>query len=191
MTVPELPLDGPPDRPGVPPAVSGEGAELNVLRLRSAVVATASATVLLASAGCGVFGGDAPDGAGGSTPVDEGPEQARTLVQAYLDAVVAKDSAAGRGQLCPAMWEAFDRSATGPNGDFAKHFTVPEAAITDIRAKDGASQEVSTSISIATEGGRPTEVPLLFTVSRTDQGWCIADERPGGNAPASPAPTPS
>lgn len=156
-------------------------------RLRPATLATALVTLLLASAGCGVFG-DSPDDAGGGTPVDEGPEKARALVQAYLDAVVAKDPTAGRAQLCPAMHQAFDQSATGPNGDFAEHFTVPEATITDVRAKDANQQEVSTSITISV-GERSSQTPLLFTVARTEQGWCIADERPGGNTPASASPT--
>lgn len=156
-------------------------------RLRPAILALALLPLLLAPAGCGIFGGS-PDGAGESTPVDEGPEKARTLVQAYLDAVVAKDPAAGREQLCPQMREAFDRSATGPNGDFAEHFTVPEATITDVRAKDASQQEVSTSITIKA-GGRSSKSPLLFTVARTDQGWCIADERPGGNTPPPATPT--
>lgn len=158
---------------------------MGIRRLRPAALATTLLAVLLASAGCGVFG-DPADGAGAGTPADEGPEKARALVQAYLDAVVAKDPAAGREQLCAPMREAFDRSATGPNGDFAEHFTVPEAAITDIRAKDATHQEVSTTVTTVVDG-RDSSVGLLFTVARTEQGWCIADERPGGNAPASPA----
>lgn len=159
-------------------------------RLRPAALAPALVTLLLASAGCGVFGGDSSAGSGGGTPVDDGPEKARALVRAYLDAVVAKDATTGRAQLCPAMHEAFDRSATGPNGDFAEHFTVPEATITDVRAKDASQQEVSTSVTISV-GERSSQTPLLFTVARTDQGWCIADERPGGNPPPSASPAPN
>lgn len=164
----------------VPGSLSCSGRKpMGVLRLRPAALATTLVTVLFASAGCGAFD-DSSDGGDGGAPADEGPEKARALVQAYLDAVVAKDPAVGREQLCPPLREAFDRSATGPNGDFAEHFTVSEVAITDVRAKDATHQEVSTVIrtEVEEEEGR---VRLLFTVARTEQGWCIADERPGGN----------
>lgn len=154
---------------------------MGVLRLRPTARATALLILLLASAGCGVFG-DSSD-AGDAGPVDEGPEKARALVQAYLDAVVAKDPATGREQFCPEMREAFDRFATGPNGDFAEHFTAAQASITDVRAKDASHQEVSTVITTVVQE-QESQAELLFTVARTEQGWCIADERPGGNPAA-------
>ena len=101
--------------------------------------------------------------------------------------MIAKDTAAGRPALCTPMHETFDRSATGPNGDFAEHFEVAEAVITDVRARDGGGQEVSTLITTVVSE-RSNQTPLLFTVVPTDQGWCISDERPGTNATGSPAP---
>jgi len=165
---------------------------MGLLRLRSTARATALLILLLASAGCGVFD-DSSDGGDAGAPVDEGPEKARALVQAYLDAVVAKDPAAGREQFCPEMREAFDRFATGPNGDFAEHFTASQATVTDVRTKDASHQEVSTVITTVVQE-EESQAALLFTVARTEQGWCIADERPGGNSsagadePAEPQP---
>ncbi|MDG4832206.1 hypothetical protein O7627_23265 [Solwaraspora sp. WMMD1047] len=141
----------------------------------------AVAALPLALGGCGLVGGAEPDPAG-STIVDDGADEARQLVQRYLDAMTAKDTAAGRGQLCAAMHEAFDQGATGPNGDFADHFTVTGASIVDIRADNGG-QQVSTAITVES-GGRKIPARILFVVARTEAGWCIADERVGGNTPA-------
>ena len=76
---------------------------------------------------------------------------------------------------------------TKPNGDFADHFQVPQAEITDVRPGP-RGQEVSTSVSV-TAGSRKATRPLLFTVTRDGADWCIAAEEPGGHTPA-PAVTP-
>nr|MDT0662129.1 hypothetical protein [Micromonospora sp. DSM 115978] len=145
------------------------------------VLVATTALAPLALAGCGLFGGSGP-GPSGSVPVDDGADESRQLVQNYLDAMRAKDVATGRGQLCAAMHEAFDQGATGPNGDFAEHFDVADAEIVDIRPQDGG-QAVSTAITVEASG---EQIParIMFVVSRTDAGWCIADERVGGNTPA-------
>ena len=101
-------------------------------------------------------------------------------MQAYLDAMTAKDVAAGRSQLCALLHDGFDLGATGPNGDFADHFQVPEAAITDIRSGP-LGQEVSVSVSV-TAGKRTVTRPLVFTVTRDGSDWCIAGEAPAGTA---------
>ncbi|MFD0784846.1 hypothetical protein ACFQZ8_13130, partial [Micromonospora azadirachtae] len=108
-------------------------------------------------------------------------------VQAYLDAVVAKDVDAGRSQLCAVMHDAFDAGATGPNGDFADHFKVPEAAITDIRPGP-RGQQVDVSVTVAV-GSRKAVRPLVFTVTRDGADWCISGEAPGSATP-SPSGTP-
>ncbi|NES29549.1 hypothetical protein GCE86_16925 [Micromonospora terminaliae] len=142
-------------------------------------------------AGCGLGGGDdAPDSpASGSqrAPAEEAAAKSRERVQAYLDAMAAKDVDAGRSQLCAPMQSAFDAAATGPNGDFADHFTVPQATITDVRSGP-QGEEVSTSVTVAV-GSRKATRSLLFTVTRSGADWCIAGETPGGNTP-SPAVTP-
>ncbi|WP_433529215.1 hypothetical protein ACQPYA_23265 [Micromonospora sp. CA-263727] len=149
----------------------------------------ATAAVLLAAvlSGCGVFGEENEAEQPGRAPAEEAMASSRERVQAYLDAMAAKDVAAGRNQLCSVLHEAFDEAATGPNGNFADHFDVPRAEITDIRPGP-AGQEVSTSISV-TAGSRKLTRKLLFTVTRDGLDWCISDERPGGNTPA-PDPTP-
>ncbi|MEU7620107.1 hypothetical protein AB0M91_07125 [Micromonospora rifamycinica] len=137
--------------------------------------------------GCGL-GGD--DGAGGTperVPVQEASGKARERVQAYLDAMAAKDPAAGRNQLCATMQEGFDAAATGPNGDFADHFRVPGATITDIRTS-AQGQEVSTTVTVSV-GTKKTTRSLLFTVTRDGADWCIAGEEPGGHRPE-PSVTP-
>ncbi|MGC5018147.1 hypothetical protein [Micromonospora sp. DT47] len=139
--------------------------------------------------GCG-FGGDDEEGGAEATPrapAEEAANKSRERVQAYLDAMAAKDVDAGRSQLCAPMHEAFDAAATGPNGDFADHFEVPKAAITDVRP-GARGQEVSTSITVSV-GSRELTKPLLFTVTRGGADWCISGEAPGGATPA-PAVTP-
>ncbi|GAB3941517.1 hypothetical protein GCM10027614_26990 [Micromonospora vulcania] len=108
--------------------------------------------------------------------------------------MTAKDAAAGRSQLCALLHEGFDLAATGPNGDFADHFEVPEATITDVRS-GSRGQEVSVSVSV-TVGKRKTTRPLLFTVTKDGGDWCIAGEAPGGvpatgSTPSGVVPTPA
>ncbi|MEW2382015.1 hypothetical protein AB0873_07975 [Micromonospora sp. NPDC047707] len=136
--------------------------------------------------GCGIGGDDQPAERPGRAPVEEASAKARERVQAYLDAMTAKDVAAGRSQLCAAMHEAFDAAATGPNGDFADHFEVPQAQITDIRPGPQGLQ-VSTAVSV-TSGRQKLTRPLLFTVTRDGADWCIAGEARGN--PPSPAASP-
>ncbi|MGC4805755.1 hypothetical protein [Micromonospora sp. DT233] len=136
--------------------------------------------------GCG-FGDDDAADRPGRAPAEEAATKARERVQAYLDAMIAKDVAAGRGQLCAPAQETFDTAATGPNGDFADHFTVTEAAITDVRP-GAAGQEVSTSVTVKA-GSRKGTRALLFTVTRSGADWCVTAEAPGGHTPQ-PSVTP-
>ncbi|MEU8254858.1 nuclear transport factor 2 family protein [Micromonospora inaquosa] len=153
------------------------------------LAATAAGLMLLpvALVGCGIGGGDEDESATkpARAPADEAATRSRERVQAYLDAMAAKDVAAGRSQLCALLHDGFDLGATGPNGDFADHFQVPEAAITDIRSGP-LGQEVRVSVSV-TVGKRTVARPLVFTVTRDGSDWCIAAEAPGG--PAAPTPT--
>jgi hypothetical protein len=144
----------------------------------------------IALAGCGFGGGDdsgSGSGAKQQAPAEEAAAKSRERVQAYLDAMAAKDVDAGRSQLCAPAQTAFDAAATGPNGDFADHFTVPQATITDVRSGPHG-QEVSTAVTVAA-GSRKATRPLLFTVTRSGADWCISGEAPGGNTPE-PSPTP-
>ncbi|MEU4790052.1 hypothetical protein AB0F95_10140 [Micromonospora tulbaghiae] len=140
----------------------------------------------LAACGSGGRGGDTPPS--GKAPAEEAAAKSRERVQAYLDALTARDAAAGRSQLCAPMHAAFDSAATGPNGDFADHFTVPEATITEVRSGPNG-QEVSASITVAA-GSRKAARSLLFTVTRNGADWCISGEVPGG-APVDPDVSPS
>ncbi|TDC21742.1 hypothetical protein E1211_31950, partial [Micromonospora sp. 15K316] len=135
-----------------------------------------------ALAGCGLGGEPEAPPKPDDGPVREAATKSRERVQAYLDAVVAKDVDAGRGQLCAVMHEAFDAGATGPNGDFADHFTVPEAAITDVRSGPHG-QEVAVSVTVAV-GSRKVARPLVFTVTRDGADWCISGEAPGAGTPS-------
>ncbi|MEV6694077.1 hypothetical protein AB0M35_21650 [Micromonospora sp. NPDC051196] len=138
--------------------------------------------------GCGLIGGEKkPAEQPGRAPAEEALAKSRERVQAYLDAMAAKDVTAGRSQLCAVLHDSFDEAATGPNGDFADHFKVAQTEITDIRPGP-LGQEVSTVVSV-TVGKREADRPLLFTVTRDGLDWCISGERPGGHSPA-PAPTP-
>ncbi|WFE41482.1 hypothetical protein [Micromonospora sp. WMMD998] len=152
----------------------------------------AAVTVLLALLPVGLAGCGEADAGGaaaptGRAPAEEAAAKSRERVQAYLDALAARDTDAGRSQLCAPMRAAFDAAATGPNGDFAKHFTVPRATITDVRT-GSKGQEVSAVITVAA-GSHEADRALLFTVTRTGADWCIAGEAPGGNS-AAPSTTP-
>ncbi len=154
---------------------------------RRLAVGALGATLPVFLLGCGIGGDDEPAERPGRAPAEEASAKARERVQAYLDAMTAKDAAAGRSQLCAAAHAAFDAAATGPNGDFADHFEVRQAQITDIRPGP-QGQEVSATVSV-TAGTRTLSRPLLFTVTRDGADWCISAEVPGGNTPG-PAASP-
>ncbi|MFC3500479.1 hypothetical protein ACFOOK_05790 [Micromonospora krabiensis] len=164
----------------------------DVTHRRLAGTVATLAALPLALAGCGAFGGaeDESTAKPERAPAEEAATKSRERVQAYLDAMAAKDAAAGRSQLCAALHESFDAAATGPNGDFADHFEVPQAAITDIQAGP-RGQEVSVSVSVAV-GSRKVTRPLVFTVTRDGADWCISAEAAAGSvAPASPTAKPA
>ncbi|SCL18198.1 hypothetical protein GA0074692_0343 [Micromonospora pallida] len=148
---------------------------------RRGTLMVALAVLTLALSGCG-FGADEPADEPDRAPAEEAATRSRERVQAYLDAMVAKDLAAGRSQFCATAHPAFDAAATGPNGDFADHFTVPEATVTDVRPGP-RGQEVSASVTVSVDERAATR-GLLFTVTRNGADWCIAEEAPGGNSPA-------
>jgi hypothetical protein len=156
------------------------------VRHTGAALAVTLAILPFALAGCG-FGDEDAANQPGRAPAEEAAVKSRERVQAYLDAMIAKDVAAGRSQLCAPLHEAFDAAATGPNGDFADHFTVAEAVITDVRPGD-RGQEVSTSITV-TAGSRKATRSLVFTVTRSGADWCVSGEAPGGHT-AQPSATP-
>jgi hypothetical protein len=138
--------------------------------------------------GCGLIERDQPIPSRAPAPPDaiaEGAAPSRERVQQYLDAMRTKDVRKARTQLCPVLHPGFDQAATGPNGDFARHFTVPTARIVDVRAR-GGKQEVTATLTVST-GGRRVVRSLKFTVARSDSGWCIDGESPV----AAPRPTPS
>ncbi|MFG1711434.1 hypothetical protein [Micromonospora sp. NPDC049203] len=143
--------------------------------------------VALAACGSnGQEGGDARPSE--KAPAEEAAAKSRERVQAYLDALTARDADAGRSQLCAPMHAAFDSAATGPNGDFADHFTVPQATITDVRSGPNG-QEVSASVTV-TAGSRTAARSLLFTVTRNGADWCISGEVPV-DTPVEPTPEPA
>jgi hypothetical protein len=110
--------------------------------------------------------GESPKGSGGAT-------ESRQLVLNYLDAMTDKNVAKGREQLCAPLRAAFDKTATGPNGDFGSHFTVDHAKVTGVRTASHG-HEVSASATIV---GKSRKVPvnIVFTVTSADR-WCIANE---------------
>ncbi|MEH1011576.1 hypothetical protein V6U90_00380 [Micromonospora sp. CPCC 206060] len=159
---------------------------MGVPRIRRVALATVLVALPVGLAGCGLGGGDPADEPADDRPtVEEAATRARERVQAYLDAMKAKDPAAGRAQLCDPMHEAFDAAATGPNGDFATHFTVGDAAVTEVRDTE-RGQQVAATVTV-TVAGKPRSSGLLFTVTRSAGQWCISGETVGTAA----APTPS
>ncbi|MBB5115292.1 hypothetical protein AB0K27_16405 [Micromonospora echinospora] len=170
-------------------------------RGRFAALALALALTPAALAACGSGDKGAATAPSGRAPAEEAAAKSRERVQAYLDALTARDADAGRSQLCAPMHAAFDAAATGPNGDFADHFTVPDATITDVRSGPNG-QEVSASVTVAA-GSRKATRSLLFTVTRNGADWCISGEAPrdrtaeptadpsGPPPPAAPSPVSS
>ena len=167
-------------------------------RFAALALAFALTPALAACGSGGQNGGDAPPSE--KAPAEEAAAKSRERVQAYLDALTARDADAGRSQLCAPMHAAFDAAATGPNGDFADHFTVPEATITDVRSGPNG-QEVSASVTV-TAGSRTVARSLLFTVTRNGADWCISGEvpvesvvdptpEPAGPQPAGATPDPT
>ncbi|WP_428964421.1 hypothetical protein [Micromonospora fluostatini] len=151
---------------------------------KAALAVAVLAFLPVAMTGCGF--GDDSTAEPARTPAEDVAAKSRERVQAYLDAMVAKDVAGGRNQLCAPLQDAFDAHATGPNGDFADHFRVTEAAVTDVQPGP-RGQEVTTTLTVA--AGKRTAVRALdFTVTRSGTDWCISGEAPGTPAPtASPA----
>ncbi len=150
--------------------------------------------------GLGVLGGsllvtllgcsaDEPTESPEEAPAVESATKARERVQAYLDAVAAKDVAAGRSQFCAVMHPAFDAVATGPSGDFADHFEVSQAQITEVEPGP-QGEEVSATVSVSS-GAEALVRPLLFTVTRDGADWCIASEALGNTAPSTGTPEPT
>ncbi|MGC5051874.1 hypothetical protein ACLQ2S_10545 [Micromonospora sp. DT48] len=162
---------------------------MRVTYRRPASTAALLAILPFALVGCGLVGGENEAEQPGRAPAEEAMLKSRERVQAYLDAMAAKDVAAGRSQLCAVLHEAFDAAATEANGDFADHFKVSKSEIIDIRPGP-SGQEVSTTVTV-TVGKKKATRPVLFTVTRDGLDWCIAAEEPGGNPPSpSPAVTP-
>ncbi|MGC4896638.1 hypothetical protein [Micromonospora sp. DT31] len=152
---------------------------------------TVLATLVLlptAVAACGSKAGGADTPAPDRAAAEEATTKSRERVQAYLDALIARDPAAGRSQLCAPMHAAFDAAATGPNGDFADHFTVPQAVVGDVRSGPNG-QEVRASVTVRA-GSRTGTRSLLFTVTRAGTDWCISGEVPA-DGPVEPTVSPS
>jgi hypothetical protein len=159
--------------------------------VRSLAAALAAAALV---SGCGLIGtpAKAPRASEAPDAVAEGAGPSRERVQQYLEAMRTKDVRKGRAQLCPVLYPTFDQAATGPNGDFARHFRVTAARIVDVRAR-GGKQEVVVSLTVAA-GERRMVRSLAFTVALGDSGWCIDGEvpvaapspGPSGSVPASP-----
>lgn len=157
--------------------------------LRRLATAVAAAVLL---GGCGLLDGSPepnPPAAGTPDAGADGAAQSRQLVQGYLDAMRAKDVAKGRLQLCSLLHPTFDQVATGPNGDFARHFTVRSATIVEVQPRAG-KQEVLTAVTVAI-GRRRISRALRFTVAKDGEAWCIDGEVPvAAPATAGPSPTP-
>ena len=143
-----------------------------------------AAGLAVAAGGCSIA--DRIVGPPEPSPVDESPRKARERVEAYLAAMVAKDTAAGRAQLCPTLAGTFDKTATGDGGDFHPKITVSQASVTDVRA-DGDGHKVTAAMAV-TSGKTTTPVGVTFFVANVGDGWCIAGEEPAVVLPSLPSP---
>jgi len=146
-----------------------------------------AAALVLALGGCSLT--DKIIGPPEPSPVDESPQKAREKVEAYLAAMVKKDAAAGRKQLCPTLAGTFDKTAKGDGGDFNAKIKVTAATVTDVRA-EGDAQKVTAAMAV-TSGKTTTPVGVVFRVTNIETGWCIAGEDPAVVLPSLPSPSPS
>ncbi|WFE29487.1 hypothetical protein O7623_09975 [Solwaraspora sp. WMMD791] len=146
------------------------------MRLQSVGAAlSASAVLALSISGCTADGSAPQTPAPSAAQSPSGQGESEAVVHAYLDAMRSKDVAQGRAQFCPATQPIFEASATGPNGDFAEEFTVPQAEIVGTR-QTTVGYEVTTRVTVVT-GSTTVPVELVFTVTPADDGtWCIHDE---------------
>ncbi|MEV4624185.1 hypothetical protein AB0J74_36415 [Asanoa sp. NPDC049573] len=159
---------------------------------RRRALAVAALTVALAAplGGCSIADkivGEDPK------PIDESPQKAREKVEAYLAAMVKRDAAAGRKQLCPTLAGTFDKTAAGEGGDFYKKTKVSGPVVTDVRA-DASGQKVTAAMLVTFSGKKPVPLGVGFLVTNIDTGWCIAGEDPAVVLPSMPStasPTPS
>jgi hypothetical protein len=95
----------------------------------------------------------------------------------------AKNRDACRSQLCPDARRL--RSGGEPaQRDFAGHFTVSAATITDANQR---RQPEGQYVDHCRRGARSGPTGILFTVVPHAGGWCIATEAPGGNTPSAAA----
>lgn len=155
---------------------------------RSLMLTSAMLIVPLGLSGCGLESGGEPKES--RVTVEEAEVKSRERVQAYLDAMKAKDSTGGRSQMCATAQKAFDESATGPSGDFAEHFTITEAAVTAVRDSE-QGQQVNATVTVELSEGTEKQAGLLFTVTRNGTEWCIAGETSASPMPIAPAASPS
>ncbi|HEX5597936.1 MAG TPA: hypothetical protein VFX61_18270 [Micromonosporaceae bacterium] len=148
------------------------------------VLVTAAALLPLALTSCGLLGPKIDHEAIAA----EAAAKSRERVQNYLDAMKTKDPNLGREQLCEVLRPSFDTAATSPNGDFADHFTVTDAIITEVRA-NGGEQEIDAAVTVSA-AGQDSAINLRFTVRKIGEQWCIADEVPVEGSAGTPSTAP-
>ena len=159
---------------------------------RSARRRTAAGLVLLPAAlvGCGIGGDDEDEPAASPSghPPRRPPPRSRERVQAYLDAMAAKDVAAGRSQLCALLHDGFDARRHRPERRLRRPLQGAPATITDVRSGP-RGQEVSASVAVTagkTQGHPPAAVH--GHPGRRATG-ASPGEAPGRAPAASPTPT--
>lgn len=138
----------------------------------------ATLTVALA-AGCGIGSGSS---SGTTTPSasktvsDE--DQARQVVQNYLEAMQAKDTAKGKEQMCPALHEQFDKEATGKDGDFSPEIVLKEQSIARVQGKGEDGQRVTATMVVQAKAAdaNPVKADIAFDVHKLGDLWCIYNE---------------
>lgn len=134
----------------------------------------------LLAVGCGNDRGSSKDAAAtpSASASASNEDHAREVVQHYLDAMLAKDLAAGKEQMCPALHEQFDKIATGDEGDFSPKLAVKEQSITKVEPKGEDGHRVTTTMVVQAKesGANAVKGDIAFDVHKLGDLWCIFNE---------------
>jgi hypothetical protein len=149
-------------------------------------VATLGVLATAMAVGCGSDGGSSSEASArpsatakpSASDTESDDDRAREVVQNYLDAMKAQDPAKGKEQMCPAVHEQFDKTATGEEGDFSPKLTVKEQSITDVQPKGDDGHRVTTRMVVQSKasGANAVNASIAFDVHKLGDLWCIYNE---------------
>jgi hypothetical protein len=161
---------------------------MSVSRFRLLPLAALGALAAALATGCANDSGSSSDAAAtpsssaAATPsassAGSDEDEARGVVQKYLEAMKAKDLAKGKEQMCPALHDQFDKVASGDEGDFSPKLILKEQSITKVEPKGDDGHRVTTTMVLQAKasGTNPVKADIAFDVHKLGDLWCIYNE---------------